>query len=160
MNLQSNKAKFPDEAWTVEQVDSVVKTAGYGDAAVGSGQVNQMKTLGAGGQMVLEGQVATRPKSVPAGAPHQSERAIVTVGGQVAAVDGLNRFRGVAAVTAEVTNSIEIRATDESGATTVNHAQVTVPAAAGQSYFYDLNGNLTSRRAVEQKGGGPCIRAK
>ena len=114
---------------TVEQVDSVVKTAGYGDPTQPANQLNQMQTRVGGGQVIIEG--------------HTNEPAAVTVGGRAAATDALNNYRGVAAVTAGTTNSIAITATDANGTTTA-HAQVTVPVAVGQSYVYDPNGNLTS----------------
>lgn len=67
-----------------------------------------------------------------------------------AAVDGLNRFRAVAAVSAGMTNSIEIKSTDADG-TTAKHAQVTVPAAAHVEHLH--RGEFFQHGARRESGG-------
>ncbi len=106
---------------TSEQVDNSVTTAGYNN-------LNQMKTIAAGGTMTLEGDTG-------------SEAAAVTVSGSPVAEDVNNRFKVTVTVTSGA-NAIPIVATDGSGITTSKTAQITI-SGSSSTLTYDFNGNLT-----------------
>jgi RHS repeat-associated protein len=74
-----------------------------------------------------------------------SEPAAVSVDGKAAAVGGDNTFVGAATLTSGV-NTVTVQATDPNANTKTNTYQVTVPGS-GDSYGYDLNGNVISKTA-------------
>jgi len=106
---------------TSDQVDNVVRTGGYNN-------LNQLKTLAAGGAVTVEGNV--------------SEPATMTLSGRPLLVDSTNHFRTTVQAVSGL-NSFPITATDGSGNTTNKTLQVTL-SSPSYSLDYDLNGNLTS----------------
>ncbi len=106
---------------TSEQIDDAVMLATHDS-------LNRLLTHQGGGPLVFEGTL--------------DEPGAVRINGQPAEVDGVNRFRASVPVSSGTT-TVTINAVDASG----NAAEAVYEvdqAAAGRTFTYDANGNMTS----------------
>jgi len=106
---------------TSEQIDDAVTLATHDS-------LNRLLTHAPGGPLVFQGTL--------------NEPGTVTVNGQPAEVDAVNRFRAAVPVTAGTT-TVTIQAVDASGNATEAVYEVD-QAGTGKTFTYDANGNMTS----------------
>jgi RHS repeat-associated protein len=102
------------------QDGSTISTASFNN-------LNQLMSQNGGGQMHFRGAV--------------NEPSSVTVAGNIASVDGLGNFDGVADVVTG-NNTVAVIATDTNNNVKTNNYQVTVSSGTNRTLTYDLNGNL------------------